>query len=377
MDSSGGIIMNQYCKKCIMKNGDPGIEINSDGMCNQCSGIEISGAFHNMRSIVKEAMDFKKYMQNDLRNKNKTDCMLMLSGGKDSINMLKILKKEYRANVIAFSINHPFESKVAAENIKNVVKKLDVEHILLTPKISDYFEIISSVYKTENVHDTSCGTRAKYKVPCLVCTAYMQIKSYIYAMKYDIKYILYCADQFQMAHIQKDIDLVVKDIYELIGERCYDIFGQDFERLLDSNIEKPKIIYPYSIVDRYDVDEIIAELKQEGLYNSTPIQTHCSLYALLSYYSYKNYNMYFYAPELSYDVRIGKIKRDNAIEFCECFKKVILDIAIKPVKTKEEIRYIKDTFALIYDLPEQIDLLTQHVLNMYSIASNMKINLES
>lgn len=369
--------MEQYCKKCIMKYGDPGIEINDDGLCNQCSGEEIGGALQNMRSIVRDALEFKSFIQESTRSKNKVDCMLMLSGGKDSINMLKILKKEYNANVLAFSINHPFESNVATQNIKKAVEKLDVEHILLTPKISDYFEIISSVYKTENVHSTSCGSRAKYKVPCLVCTAYMQIKSFIYAMKYGIKYILYCADQFQMAHIQKDIDLVVEDVYELLGDRCFKIFGQDFEFLLHKKNDKPKIIYPYAIVDRYDVDEIIAELNREGLYDSTPIQTHCSLFALLSYYSYKNYNMYFYAPELSYEVRNGKMSRQNAMEFSKRLKTIILEIAVKPVKTESEVQYIKETFSLIYSLPEQIEVLTQYVLDMYSFASKMNISLNN
>lgn len=367
--------MSLYCEKCIMKQGDPGVKINENGMCNQCSGEEVGGALGNMRSIMKDAIDFEQYLL-DKEKSEGYDCLLMLSGGKDSINMMDKLKNQFNANILAFSINHPFESKEALKNTNLSVGKLDVEHILFTPKLSDYYGIFNAVFKQENKEKTSCGSRAYYKTPCITCTAFMQIKSYVCAIEYGIKYVLYCADQFQMAHIQKNIELVAKDLYALLGDRCYEMFGDKFDVLLnDLDEEKPKIIYPYAIEDHYDPDEIVARLNKAGLYNGSPIQTHCSMYSLLNYYALKHYNMYFYAPELSFDVRNGKISREDALRFTQEFKKIILEIAVKENISESERAYIKEIIKLVYPTEEQTEYIYNNVCSLSSVAKELDIKL--
>ncbi|MEK8168891.1 hypothetical protein NKH77_00855 [Streptomyces sp. M19] len=41
-------------------------------------------------------------------------------------------------------------------------------------------------------------------------------------------------------------------------------------------------------------DGIVEELKAKGLYNSSPLETHCTLFPLLNYYSFKHWNCMFY-----------------------------------------------------------------------------------
>lgn len=351
-----------YCKKCLMKIGDPGVVIKNDGLCNQCSGDEIKGAINNMRKIVTEAMEFEGFITSS-HNQNTYDCLLMLSGGKDSINMLDKVVNEYKGKVLAFSINHPFESNVALKNTELCINKLNVEHIMFTPNVQDYKRILGRIFNAKDGKNTSCGDRATYKTPCILCTAFMQIKSYLFAEKLDIPYVLYCADPFQMSHIQQDIKLVVKDLISLLGDKCEEIFGSNFSLLKNPDWnELPKIIYPYALVDDYNADEIVNKLVKKGLYSGSPLETHCSLYSLLNYYSYKNFDMNFYAPELSYDVRTGKINRNKAIEYVENFKKIVLEIALKDNISDQDKQFILNTIKLIYDDEKQIDSMYSKIL---------------
>lgn len=362
-----------YCKKCLMKSGDPGVVIKSDGLCNQCSGDEIKGAVENIKKIIAEAMEFEDFLNTE-RDKNAYDCLLMLSGGKDSINMLDQMVNKYNAKVLAFSINHPFESNLALKNIELCISKLNVEHIMFTPNINDYKQILGRVFNMDHGQSTSCGSRATYKTPCILCTAFMQLKSYLFAAKLGIPYILYCADPFQMSHIQKDMQLVIKDLIALLGDKCEEIFGSDFSILKNPDWNKlPKIIYPYALVDNYNPDVIVDTLKKKGLYSGSPIETHCSLYSLLNYYSYKNFDMNFYAPEIAYDVRIGKLNRTNAIEYAECFKKIILETALKNNITEEDKAFILHTIRLLYENEQQVNFIYDKILNLKKIMKDFHV----
>ncbi len=362
-----------YCGKCLMKTGDPGVIIKNDGLCNQCSGDEIKGAVDNMRKIITEAMEFEDFLTTE-RDKNAYDCLLMLSGGKDSINMLDKVVSEYQGKVLAFSINHPFESNVALKNTELCINKLNVEHVMFTPNVHDYKQILSRVFNANHGEDTSCGSRATYKTPCILCTAFMQIKSYLFAAKLGIPYVLYCADPFQMSHIQKDVELVVRDLTALLGNKCEEVFGSSFAILKNPDWSKlPKIIYPYALVDDYNAEEIVDRLVEKGLYSGSPLETHCSLYSLLNYYSYKNFDMNFYAPELAYDVRVGKINREKAIEYVENFKKIVLEIAVKDDLSDEDKAFILRTIKLIYDDEKQIDSMYSKILNLKNIIKEFKV----
>ena len=47
----------------------------------------------------------------------------------------------------------------------------------------------------------------------------------------------------------------------------------------------------------------IEELKQKGYYESSPIETHCNLFPLLNYYSFKHWDCMLYKHESASDVR--------------------------------------------------------------------------
>ena len=60
--------------------------------------------------------------------------MVPISGGKDSAFQLHVLTRVYGLKPIAVTFSHNWFSKIGWDNLWNVLEKLDVDHIMYTPK---------------------------------------------------------------------------------------------------------------------------------------------------------------------------------------------------------------------------------------------------
>jgi N-acetyl sugar amidotransferase len=127
----------KYCKNCILPNTRPNIYFNKKSqMCSVCNSInekkqKIDWNFRKQK--------FKKLVKNAKR-KNKTyDCIIPVSGGKDSTwQVLTAIK--YGLKPLCVTWKTPGRNKVGILNLKNLIS-LGVDHIDFTinPKIEKYF----------------------------------------------------------------------------------------------------------------------------------------------------------------------------------------------------------------------------------------------
>ncbi|MCD6221255.1 phosphoadenosine phosphosulfate reductase, partial [bacterium] len=90
------------CKKCVLvENSD--IYLNKDGVCNIC----VNYRRDKSKSLLE--FDFIRILDKyKSKNKNKYDCILMCSGGKDSISSLYLIKKRYHLHPLVFTFDHGF-----------------------------------------------------------------------------------------------------------------------------------------------------------------------------------------------------------------------------------------------------------------------------
>jgi N-acetyl sugar amidotransferase len=85
----------QYCKKCVYPISAVNLSISEDGICSSCKVFE---KFSNINEIEwnlrKKKFDI---IINDIRKKNNSDydCVIGVSGGKDSYYQTHIIAKEY------------------------------------------------------------------------------------------------------------------------------------------------------------------------------------------------------------------------------------------------------------------------------------------
>ena len=115
------------CKRCIQDSSVPDIKFDADGICNFChlhNAVEKIFPNAEKGQIILE----KIYTQikKKIRSKN-YDCVVGISGGRDSIYLLYLTVKLWGLRPLAVHFNDGFDNPVAGENMVNACRKLGVE----------------------------------------------------------------------------------------------------------------------------------------------------------------------------------------------------------------------------------------------------------
>jgi len=131
-----GVIVNgvnqnityKRCVKCISDSTCPGIKFDQFGVCNFCY-------LHDKWTKIypndeKGQIAVNKIIEKIKRKKNKGskyDCVIGVSGGRDSTYLLYLAVKKYGLNPLAVHFNDGFDNPVAGENMLKAIKKLNVD----------------------------------------------------------------------------------------------------------------------------------------------------------------------------------------------------------------------------------------------------------
>ena len=116
------------CTKCLLPETFPFIAYDDKGKCNYCSSYEPMKLF-GAKAFKKEVQSYKS------KSKGNHDCLLPLSGGRDSCYTLHYVKEELGMNTIAFSYDWGMLTDLARRNQSRMCGKLGVEHILISADI--------------------------------------------------------------------------------------------------------------------------------------------------------------------------------------------------------------------------------------------------
>ena len=95
------------------------ISFNEDGTCSQCREYEPVRLAGEGRLV--------ELLESCRNGKNKYDCMVTISGCRDSSFTLLKMVKDYRLRVLAVNYENPFVDEQAATNIQNTTKALGVK----------------------------------------------------------------------------------------------------------------------------------------------------------------------------------------------------------------------------------------------------------
>ncbi|MEI6852714.1 MAG: N-acetyl sugar amidotransferase [Bacteroidota bacterium] len=117
----------QICLRCVQDSSVPGIKFDTDGVCNFCHlHDKIGELFPNDErgnKVLSKVFD-------RIRRKGfgkKYDCVVGISGGRDSIYMLYLTVKKWGLRPIAVHFNDGFDNPIAGENMVNACRILGVE----------------------------------------------------------------------------------------------------------------------------------------------------------------------------------------------------------------------------------------------------------
>jgi hypothetical protein len=115
------------CTRCILPETMPFICFDPEGVCNYC---------HEYKPYRPLGMDdLRKLVEPLRRSDGRPDCMIAVSGGRDSCYGLHILKKELGLNPVAYTYDWGLITDLARRNQARLCGKLGVEHILVSADI--------------------------------------------------------------------------------------------------------------------------------------------------------------------------------------------------------------------------------------------------
>ncbi len=130
-------ISYQRCAKCIADSTVPGISFDEKGECNLCMMHDRwEKEYPNDERGAKILEQKFDKMRREGKDK-KYDCVIGISGGRDSIYLLYLATTKWKLRPLAVHFNDGFDNPVAGENMLNAVKILNVELRTIT---SDYRE---------------------------------------------------------------------------------------------------------------------------------------------------------------------------------------------------------------------------------------------
>ena len=118
-----------WCKKCLLPNSRHNLIIEKNGNCFACNN------FTKKTNWKSRKQEFIKLVKKIKHKKLRYDCVIPVSGGKDSTwQTIKCL--EYGLNPLAVTWKAPQRTKVGQDNLENLIS-LGVDHIdwTINPKI--------------------------------------------------------------------------------------------------------------------------------------------------------------------------------------------------------------------------------------------------
>jgi len=110
------------CTACVLPETYPGIQFNEEGVCNFCLNHEDYNTMgrNKLEDIVASYSKKTKY-----------DCIVPVSGGRDSLYTLYLAKREFGVNPLAVNYDSGFRSTQAIINMEKACKKLGVDLIVV------------------------------------------------------------------------------------------------------------------------------------------------------------------------------------------------------------------------------------------------------
>lgn len=142
------------CQRCIMPETVPGIAFDKDGICSFCLSHQKEKYFG--RKELDRIITLSK------NKNNKYDCIVPLSGGRDSSFLLYMAKAMYNLKVLAVNYDNEFRIDQALVNMKRACEILNVDFVSLRSQRSIAKKIVKYNIRSSVVFGHGICTACEY-----------------------------------------------------------------------------------------------------------------------------------------------------------------------------------------------------------------------
>jgi hypothetical protein len=323
------------CKKCVLPENYPGIEFNEQGVCRYCA------THRERRYLGGEALRqrIESFLEGKEDRNRDYDCVLGVSGGRDSTYLLHYLVKALDLRVLAYFSDNGFTPEQTRQNLRNTTDILGVE---LVTEEQDHLRKCLKHHVLSWMHRPS---PAMIGVLCTGCRLGMDLGIYNCARKNEIPVIVMGGTPFESRGYKTSImranpksskhssfvlgylSQVARNPTWALNPTClvtqireyYYHYYRKIATRTDGDILR---VSPFASYIRWKEDEIVSTIKSELEWEKNPHvesswRGDCDVALLKSYLYRRTLGFNDKDDGLSSLIRDGQISREEALERLE------------------------------------------------------------
>lgn len=124
----------KYCKKCLYPDTKPQLVFNDDGICSACTNRKTKESIDWDKKREEFVKILDKYSSKDSSN---YDCIIPVSGGKDSTYQTYVMKEKFGLNPLVVNFHPLDQTNIGKKNLESL-KKIGVDCIEFSPNPNVY-----------------------------------------------------------------------------------------------------------------------------------------------------------------------------------------------------------------------------------------------
>ncbi len=329
------------CLRCIIPTNLPSVNTDSDGVCNHCKKYEIR--YKNEDSTKEERKKRFEDIVYKAKNLNRPyDCVVTLSGGKDSTYSLYLASKIYGLKCIAITFDNGYLSEHAIHNIKSAIEIAGADHIFYTVNRNTMLRL----YRMSLIKSSILAPCMKGIEICgIIATKAFNPPLFMHGNSSRIGYMVY-PEIFAAGEIFGNLikgDPISMESKQLIAGDKQKVYNAMKRLIFRNSFMAPRIMCFH---DYFDVsrEELYDTIKREMNWTATDDPEHmdCLIHEVPFYvHGLKFPELTKKTAFLAGQVRFGEMERDEALkienkELSEKKKPAILDSFLKELDMSED-----------------------------------------
>ncbi len=322
----------RYCKRCVYpENHALGITFDAEGVCSGCR-------IHEEKEVIdwNERLTRLKAIAENYRNRsgNTYDCVVPVSGGKDSYFTVHTVIKTLGLNPLLVNYNHEYNTKTGIRNLANLYTVFDCDGIQYTIAPDHLKQITRHTLKKfgsmywhvlAGAYTFPVQVAARFKIPLIIWG--------VHGWTDQVGMFSHLDEVEMTKKIRKEHGLMGVDIEELAASGIDINTLRQFEYPSDEEIEKVGIrgIYLNNYI-RWDAKTQHEQMIDAYGYETAPQQRTFNSYEdvecfhLAGTHDYIKFLKYGYgkvSDHASRDIRLKRLTREEGIERVRQYEQIV------------------------------------------------------
>lgn len=302
------------CISCGLPSNFPGVSFDETNECSLCTNYQSYA--NRVKGYFRELDELKEIFNNSHKSPDaQYDCIMLLSGGKDSTYALAQLA-DLGLKVLAFTLDNGYISQGALDNAQRVCRALGVDHMfgkteamnaIFVDSLQRHNNVCNGCFKT--IYTLSLKVALDKNIPFIV-TGLSRGQFFETRLTEE----LFWDDSIQSGDID-DIILKARKAYHQVDDAVNQLLDVSF--LEDETIfDKVKFLdfYRYCDVELGDLMKYLDQKLPWVRPKDTGRSTNCLINQVGIHIHKKNVGYSNYAFPYSWDVRIGHKNREESLD---------------------------------------------------------------